>query len=116
MVAAVSEALELPVGTAVETARVAMQRGRSVVNGDVVLGRFEDSDDVVVGNVWFHCKVRGVTLTCISSWPLLESGARSLRVRMADEPTLVRTDTLEESCIFSATNSGTAIVLRVAAH
>jgi hypothetical protein len=117
MAAVVLDALTLPpLGAVVETSRFVRHNGRTIANGDVALMQNADGTGLSVARVWFHCRVGDHTISCISIWPAIELMHSSRRVRVEDEPSLVPSLQLEESCIYSVTNNGIEAVVILPPH
>ena len=86
------------------TARVAMVRSRAVTMGDVVL--FDVGGQLGVAEVYFHACINGNVHSCISPWTLMEDGTHVAKYRVVDNPRLVSTSILRDSCIHSVATAG----------
>ena len=84
--------------------------GRSIQVGDVVLytggGPNGGCNDTRVGEVYFHAVLRGELLVCLTHWPMRRDSTHWRKVVVAEEFTIVPSERMVQSVIFTPTEVG----------
>ena len=78
---------------------------QSCARKDVVAFLYEGSHRV--GEVWFHCKIDGVAMTCISGW----QPETMVKMKICKNPTFVPTTQIEEVLLYSKTGDIATLIL-----
>ena len=84
--------------------------GRSIQVGDVVLytggGPNGGCNDTRVGKVYVHAVLRGELLVCLTHWPMRRDSTHWRKVVVAEEFTIVPSERMVQSVIFTPTEVG----------
>ena len=96
------------------TGRTARVHGRSIQVGDVVL--YTSDGCTRVGEVYFHAVLRGELLVCLSHWPMRRESTHWRKVVVAEEFTIVPSEWMLQSVIFTPTDAGRQSTVLMPAH
>ena len=83
--------------------------GRSVQVGDVVLytcGPNGGCNDTRIGEMYFHALLNGELLVCLFHWPMKNESKHWRKVLVTEDLTIVPSERMVQSVIFTPTNVG----------
>ncbi len=91
------------------TSRSVHVKNRAVLIGDAV--SLEVDSAIHFGQVWFHCKLHGSLYSCVSFWRCTAFGSCEARCIVANEPEIVSTSNIIESCMYKEAPLGSETVI-----
>ncbi len=101
----VVQELSLDPGSEILTARSATVQCKEVVMGDVVVYEPKPGD-FKAGYLYFHVKVDGALLSCISEWPVHVCTDNFAKCLVQDEPLMMLTSCVREPCAYWDASAG----------